>query len=161
METLHHKHYDGTPFSTEITSVENEAGSWNSSKVSIFRDTILIGEYMRNYPSFGALTFCPFKIDTQWYALYSAHYTSVRVMKLHEDRIEDWCGQDPDANGFCPVEIYVPRYRSVKGSFEASGKMLPVSDRLPLAGARDRFTPSLSTAPGWPSGTSPGTPAPA
>lgn len=119
---LHSHSYPGTPFTVEAESVENAPGTWNSTKISIFRDDVLIGEYLRNYSSFGALTFCPFKIDNQWYALYSAHYTTMRVMKLYDDHIEDWCGQDVDSNGFCPVEIYVPRYRMVKGSFESDSK---------------------------------------
>ena len=122
MEILQSKFYYGTPFTVEITTVKNKEGQWDSNKVSIFRNDILIGEYMRNYGSFGALTFCPFKVDNEWYALYSAHYTATRVMKLHENRIEDWCGEDPDSNGFCPVEIYVPRYRALKSSFVSYGK---------------------------------------
>ena len=123
MEKHHTKPYYGSLFSTEVSTVKNQDGAWDSTKVSIFRDNILIGEYLRNYPSYASLTFHPFKIEEQWYALYSAHYTAVRVMKLHKDSIEDWCGQAPESNGFCPVEIYVPRYRSVKSSFESDGKI--------------------------------------
>jgi hypothetical protein len=122
MEKLHIKSYMGSPFSTEVSTVKNKDGAWDSTKVSIFRNEVLIGEYLRNYPSYAALTFHPFTVGGEWYALYSAHYTAVRVMKLHKDRIEDWCGQDPTTDGFCPVEIYVPRYRSVKSSFESGGK---------------------------------------
>jgi len=121
MEKLHYKNYPGTPFSVEALTVEHTDGLWDSTKISIFRDDILIGEYIRNYHAYGALTFCPFHVGDNWYALYSAHYTATRVMKLHNDRIEDWCGQDPSSNGFCPTEIYVPRYRLVKGSFESAG----------------------------------------
>jgi hypothetical protein len=38
-------------------------------------------------------------------------------MKLHEDRIEDWCGEDPKGNGFCPVEYYIPTYIQSKDSY--------------------------------------------
>lgn len=119
---LHSHHYNGTPFTVEAESVENAPGTWNSTKISIFKDDILIGEYLRNYSSNGALTFHPFKIADQWYALYSANYTTTRVMKLHDDHIEDWCGQDPTPNGFCPVEIYIPKYRSLKSSFDTDNK---------------------------------------
>jgi hypothetical protein len=122
MEKLHAKHYPGTPFSVEVSTVTNQSDFWDSTRISIFRNKVHIGEYLRNYPSYGALTFYPFKIGTDWYALYSAHYRSVRVMKLYEDRIEDWCGQVPTFSEFCPVEIYVPRYRSVKSSVESANQ---------------------------------------
>jgi len=112
MEKLHNKSYFGTPFRIETESIQNTPGTWNSTKVSIFRDNKLIGEYLRNYHDFAALTFYPFCINQEWYALYSANYTATRIMKLHEDRIEDWCGEVPSGSGFCPVEIYVPKYKS-------------------------------------------------
>lgn len=110
METKNIKRFPGTPFIIECTSIENKPGQWNSSKISIFRDDILIGEYLRNYANYAPNTFYPFLIENEWYALYSADYTTTRVMKLHDDRIEDWCGEESSAYGFCPVELYVPRY---------------------------------------------------
>lgn len=104
------KSFPHTPFSVQTEQVKNEPGTWNSTKVSIFRDETLIGEYLRNYSGFGTNTFYPFELDSQWYALYSANYTATRVMKLHEDKIEDWCGEESSAHGFCPVEFYVPKY---------------------------------------------------
>ena len=44
MDKLHYKPYPGTPFSIEISTVENRPGTWNSNKVSIYRDELLIGE---------------------------------------------------------------------------------------------------------------------
>jgi len=117
MDQLHVKHFQRTPFSITCSTVENGPGVWNSTKVSIYRDKNLIGEYIRNYSSFGPNTFYPFKRGDDWYALYSANYTATRVMKLHEDRIEDWCGEENNANGFCPVEFYIPRYVITKQSF--------------------------------------------
>ena len=93
MKVEYVKHYEQTPFSVSTEQVQNSPGTWNSTKVSIFRDDKLIGEYLRNYSNYGIETFYPFKIDNEWYALYSADYTATRVMKLHEDRIEDWCGE--------------------------------------------------------------------
>jgi len=116
MMKLHSHSYPGTPFSIEAESVENAPGTWASTKISIFRNDVLIGEYLRNYSSHGVLTFHPFVIDNQWYALYSANYTTTRVMKLHDDCIEDWCGQDALPNGFCPIELYVPRYKRIHDS---------------------------------------------
>lgn len=126
MEQLQYKPIEGTPFRLEISTVQNKPGTWNSTKVSIYRDNefdvkadvysegTLIGEYLRNYSSFGFETFYPFEINNEWYALYSANYTATRVMKLHEDRIEDWCGEDPHSAGFCPTEYYVPKYAHVR-----------------------------------------------
>jgi hypothetical protein len=108
------KKYPHTPFAVHIDQVENDPGTWNSNKVSIYRDGNLIGEYLRNYNNYGANTFYPFEINHEWYALYSANYTATRVMKLHHDHIEDWCGEDPNSLGFCPVEFYVPRYVETK-----------------------------------------------
>ena len=31
-------------------------------------------------------------------------------MRLYEDRIEDWCGEEESTFGFCPVEMYIPKY---------------------------------------------------
>lgn len=104
------KQYPHTPFSVQTENIKNEPGIWDSMKVSIFRDEILIGEYLRNYSVFGSNTFYPFRIDEDWYALYSAEYTATRVMKLHQDKIEDWCGEEFSYHGFCPVEFYIPQY---------------------------------------------------
>jgi hypothetical protein len=134
MEQLHYKPIEGTPFRLEISSVQNRPGTWNSTKISIYRDDdydvktnvyrrgILIGEYLRNYHGHGFETFYPFQIGEDWYALYSADYTATRVMKLHADRIEDWCGEESHSNGFCPVEFYVPRYISSKHTMNLQGK---------------------------------------
>lgn len=120
MEQTTIKKFLNTPFIIECSSIENEPGTWDSTKVSIYRDDILIGEYLRNYNNYGTLTFYPFKQGDDWYALYSASYTATRVMKLHNDRIEDWCGEEDNPYGFCPVEIYIPQYihRLYKDEFD-------------------------------------------
>lgn len=134
IEMLHSKNITGTPFRITTESVQNQPGTWNSTKVTIYRDSMYdigsnvyrqglkIGEYLRNYSSYGFETFCPFQIGEDWYALYSASYTATRVMKLHEDRIEDWCGEESHSNGFCPVEIYVPRYVKTRSSYNMNGE---------------------------------------
>ncbi len=136
MQEEHFHRYDNTPFSVICTSIENSPGTWNSTKVTIYYDDqfdvkagvyrtgVVIGEYIRNYANYGALTFCPFRIGNEWYALYSTHYTATRVMKLHEDRIEDWCGEEPRGAGFCPVEFYIPHYFQSKSSYiDGNGKL--------------------------------------
>lgn len=119
IKTIHAKYFTGTPFFIECSPVSNGPGYWNSTKVSIFKNDILIGEYLRNYSSYGKDTFYPFEISNQWYALYSSNYTATRVMKLNEDSIEDWCGYDLDPNGFCPVEYIVPKYHTFKSSVKS------------------------------------------
>ena len=104
------KKYAGTPFSIECEAIANAPGTWDSTKVSIFRNDLLIGEYIRNYPNFGTETFYPFMVDSQWYSMYSPHYTATRVLKLNDGSIEDWCGEAPSSAGFCPMEIYIPKY---------------------------------------------------
>lgn len=89
-----------------IESIETKPGCWNYLKIGVFLDDIKIGEYVRRYSSFYN-TFCPFELNGKWYALYSADYTTTRVMTLPQ--CEDLCGQKPDTFGFCPVDFYVPK----------------------------------------------------
>jgi hypothetical protein len=134
MDKIHTHRYLNTPFTTICSTVKNAPGTWNSTKVSIYYDDLfdlkagvhrtgkLIGEYIRNYSNYGANTFHPFQIDNEWYALYSAEYTATRVMRLYDDRIEDWCGEEAHANGFCPTEIYVPQYVHSRHTMNIQGK---------------------------------------
>lgn len=125
MDLFNVKYYEYTPFSVESVKIPNKSGTWASTKISIFREKILIGEYIRNYDGFGTDTFCPFKVNNEWYALYSANYTCVRVMKLHSNRIEDWCGEET-VTGFCPIEIYIPKY--IHSQFTLNDDNSSVSD---------------------------------
>lgn len=101
-------------YSLQITPIKKGKGYWNHLKVEIFKDSIRIGEYTRNYGVFYQ-TFCPFRYKDQEYALYSRDYTATRVMKLPE--CEDLCGEDRNSYGFCPVEYYVPNNKNCNGSF--------------------------------------------
>lgn len=83
--------------------------TWRTAVVSVFEDDTLIGSYERNYAAFAETTFYPFHLDDRWYALYSTSYTATRVMSLPDCR--DLGGEEPHAQGFCPVEYYVPRFR--------------------------------------------------
>lgn len=67
------------------------------------------GRFERNYWSSGEGTFAPFMIGDAWFALYSPDYTATRIMSLPDCR--DVGGEDGDAHGFCPVELWVPSYR--------------------------------------------------
>lgn len=112
----YNKVFVGTPFRIVADTVKNSPGTWDSEKVSIFRDGKLIGEYMRNYTN-GVNTFYPFQLEGEWYALYSAQYTELRAMRLGQDHIEDWCGTQQLKNAFCPLELYVPRYNVMTDSY--------------------------------------------
>lgn len=116
--------YPNTPFSIDVENVENLPGTWDSNKITIYRDDIVIGEYLRNYPVCGKETFYPFLAsDNNWYALYSPHYLTVRVMKITDTGIEDWCGQDPADDGFCPTEFYIPKYIHSKFTIGSGGNI--------------------------------------
>jgi hypothetical protein len=118
MEKLHAKTLLGTPFSLTAETVKNSPNEWDSLKISVSREGVLIGAYLRNYHSYGILTFSPFQQGDTWYALYSADYTTVRVMKLHSDRIEDWCGVARHGHlESYPIEIYVPSVSSIFCNF--------------------------------------------
>src|SRR5262245_9013923 len=83
-----------------------------STLVTIFDGERPIGRYERNYPNFAAETFEPFEWAGAWYALYSKDYTCTRIMSLPDCR--DIGGEEPHGYGFCPAELFVPRYRVVK-----------------------------------------------
>jgi hypothetical protein len=100
----------GRKYHAKATVKPNKEG-WDYSVVTIFDGAAEIGSYERNFPRFGEETFEPFEIDGAWYALYSCYYTCTRVMSLPACR--DLGGEEPCAHGFCPVELYVPRYKSV------------------------------------------------
>jgi hypothetical protein len=63
METLHTKKFVGTPFILTAENIPATNGSWDSMKVSIYRDENLIGEYIRNYSSYAPMTFYPFEMN--------------------------------------------------------------------------------------------------
>jgi hypothetical protein len=108
--------------------------------VSIFEGDQFLGSYEHLFPAYGASTFCPFQHGDRWYALYSADYTTTRMMSLPE--CQDLGGEEPNPSGFCPVEYYVPRYRVVSWGHPAAGKTY-VSYLFDNA---DRFRPSGYTA---------------
>jgi hypothetical protein len=70
---------------TEERIKSENAAYWDKLKVTIWQEQDNgiqkeIGNYTRNYSSYGISTFHPFKIKDQWYALYSKDYTCTRVM---------------------------------------------------------------------------------
>jgi hypothetical protein len=97
--------------------IDNGSGSWNYVKCEIYSKNndgseTRCGEYIRKYSSYAEETFSPFTMNGKDYALYSSDYTTVRVMSLPD--CIDIGGREKSSNGFCPVEIYIPRYTYIK-----------------------------------------------
>lgn len=107
-------------FRAEVVETSGRSGAWQSVMINVFDGDADIGRYERNYPSFGAETFEPFELDGAWYALYSSDYTATRVMSLPD--CKDLGGEEPAPNDFCPIELYVPRYRKIKYTVRATGE---------------------------------------
>jgi hypothetical protein len=89
----------------------NRPGTWDSTIVTILDGDVEVGSYERSYPSFAADTFEPFEQNGRWYALYSANHTCTRIMTLPD--CKDIGGEESHGGGFCPVELFVPRYREL------------------------------------------------
>jgi hypothetical protein len=91
-------------------TIDNGKGAWNSLLIGIYEwnpetnEEKRLGEYVRNYLRL-MHTFCPFVMNGKDYALYSADYTTTRVMSLPE--CKDLGGEDRDSWGFCPTDYYV------------------------------------------------------
>lgn len=100
-----------------IENIKNSSGSWDSQRIGVFYKDVQTGEYVRNY-HWLYNTFFPFEQDGKWYALYSKDYTATRVMTLPD--CKDFCGEERDEFGFCPVDYYIPRYKewTLKGYTE-------------------------------------------
>lgn len=90
-------------------TVREDKGAGDESLFTVLDHGQPCGSYSRNYCSFGTSTFAPFTVGQRWYALYSPDYTCTRVMSLPD--CIDIGGEEPDTFGFCPVELWVPRYR--------------------------------------------------
>lgn len=100
------------PFSVRLKEIKNP-NAWSCTGVTILDEQGReIGGYERSYPSYGDTTFRPFFLHGRWWALYSRDYTATRVMTLPD--CEDWCGEEENGAGFCPVDYYVPRYLPAK-----------------------------------------------
>jgi len=98
------------PFWTRQETVESPPSQWKTAIIHILEGDTEIGSYRRNIAGYGEQTFEPFELNGRWYALYSSDYTATRVMSLPDCR--DLGGEEPASDGFCPVELFVPRYRS-------------------------------------------------
>ena len=126
--------YPGSDVSVMENAVPGTNGTWGSLKLTIFLNTVMVGEYLRNYPSLGLETFYPFRSASgQLYALYCAHYSTIRVLKITDTGIEDWCGQDVGTTSFCPGELYVPQYFEDDGEVTVDNEYDDYSDFVEMA----------------------------
>lgn len=102
-----------TYFAKELETIGED---WTHKKIGVFKHLSAgktnsveqIGEYVRNYSSFGEQTFYHFQLGGKDLALYSKDYTATRIMELPS--CEDIGGEESDCEGFCPTELWVPRY---------------------------------------------------
>jgi hypothetical protein len=86
-------------------------GAWRGVRVGVFRregeSEVQVGEFLRNYPSL-LRTFAHFRAGSRDLALYSPDYTCTRLLELPSCR--DIGGEEPDSEGFCPADFFVPCY---------------------------------------------------
>jgi hypothetical protein len=94
------------PYYAKAYKVENGPNCWSTCRIDVIERSTetVIGNYNRNYSPLR--TFHPFKLRGKWYALYSKDYTCTRIMELPS--CKDIGGEDPECNGFCPVDFFVP-----------------------------------------------------
>ena len=94
-----------------IKEVQYQPETWTGLKVGVFRtqgqSEEQVGEYERDYPDLFR-TFFPFQKEGRDFALYSPQHTVTRIMELPS--CKDIGGEEPNANGFCPVDLFVPSY---------------------------------------------------
>lgn len=93
--------------------IENKPGQWNSVLCEIFNSKDeKLGEYIRYYHSFAIDTFHPFQVNGKDYALYSSDYETISLMSLPDCKpieLNPECVKQMAC--FCPVEIYIPRFK--------------------------------------------------
>ncbi len=91
-------------YTTKAIKKKSRPGCWDVLAVEVYDSGKKIGEYKRSYSSM-MNTFHPFTQDGKDYALYSADYTTTRVMALPS--CKDIGGEKSNSFGFCPVEFAV------------------------------------------------------
>lgn len=98
-------------FARALNKTETDLDMGTFGRMGVFRRgdkaEELLGSYIRNYgTNFDA--FFPFRINGKDLALYSPDYTATRIMELPLCR--DLGGEEPDDEGFCPVDYFVPTF---------------------------------------------------
>lgn len=97
----------------QTSPIKNKPGQWNSTLCEIYNSKgEKLGEYIRHYNGFAKETFFWFTQNEKDYALYSGDYNTISVMSLPDCKP---IKLNPDCvsqlQNFCPVEIYVPRFK--------------------------------------------------
>ena len=110
-----------------LSEIDNGANYWKYLNVGVFKIENeveeQIGEYKRNYHNLFN-TFFHFQKDGKDFALYSPDYTVTRIMELPS--CKDIGGEEPNAEGFCPTDYFVPTYieqERVWETISAKGKI--------------------------------------
>jgi len=89
-------------YTREKEEIKNAPGTWSSTKYSILKDGVKVGEYTLDYHGG---PFLPFSIDGKEYALYTHHYETSSIMSLPD------CKPLADCDGhFCPVDFSIRDY---------------------------------------------------
>jgi hypothetical protein len=105
-----------------VATIDN-GPAWNSYEIGVFEhridgEEVQIGSYERNYAFLK--TFWWFRSGARHFALFSPNYTAAGVMEIRPgEGFEDIAGEEPQSSGFCPVEFYVPDWRSAAYEEEA------------------------------------------
>jgi hypothetical protein len=128
-------------FSAKVLEKVNvNPGCWDVLRVGVFDGEQQVGEYKRNYHSFGTATFFAFEQEGYWFALYSRDYTATRLMRLPD--CQDIGGEEPCGAGFCPVEYLVP---------ELTGQVIKPEDPEPMVANHDnRWVTEVGRRWYWP-----------
>jgi len=86
---------------------------YNKTVIGVFckENDNKVGEFERNYDSYGVETFAPFQRGNNWYALYSKRYTGLSVMSLPSSEYLGSEDTEAEGFGFCPMEVYIPRFQ--------------------------------------------------
>lgn len=101
-------------------------GVEGTMKVSVSRKAEAVLSYERNYHSFGTSAFAPFRIGEKWMALASRDYTCTELLDLSTG---NWIGGEmPDALGFCPIELFVPRWKAFRCTNDSSDRVRYVTE---------------------------------
>ena len=91
--------------------IKGSHGFWGTMICRIYQNDVFIGEFTRNYSSFGKDTFAPFMFNGKEYALYSQDYGIIAVMTLPDcKQVTLTPESQKNLQNFCPVECHVPQY---------------------------------------------------
>lgn len=95
--------YKDTPFKIHMHDITFDGG-WNYSMYEVFKDNLPIGKLYRNYRK-NKKIFQPLLIENKWHFLFSESYTQMSIYNENLEKINNTKSQ------FCPIDVYVPRFK--------------------------------------------------